>query len=408
MMKRAIVIVLDSFGIGSLPDAEIFGDAGSNTLGHIDEYCYRNGISFNIPNLLGMGLGKAYETVNHKSLYTNVQKTMPIYTFSGAAKELSAGKDTSSGHWEMMCCPVLKDFGYFRDLKNSFPKELLNKIVDETSIAGYLGNCHASGTTIINELGDEHVKTLNPIFYTSADSVFQIAAHEEHFGLQKLYDLCEVVRGILAPYNIARVIARPFKGSNGKYERTKNRRDYSLKPQTPTALDVCKEQNGEVVAIGKIDDIYANQGVTQIIHAYGLSDLLQATIDAMNEYQQNKTIIMTNLVDFDMLYGHRRDILGYKTALELLDTKIPEIISNMVNGDLLIFTADHGCDPTWAGSDHTREHIPIFGALKLASKVGYKNIGIRNTFSDLGASVLFHLGLHNSTGIGESFINSQG
>ncbi len=407
MMKRAIVIVLDSFGIGSLPDAEIFGDAGSNTLGHIDEYCYRNGISFNIPNLLGMGLGKAYETVNSKVLYTNAKNDIPVYTFSGAAKELSAGKDTSSGHWEMMCCPVLKDFGYFRDLKNSFPQDLLDKIVEKTDISGYLGNCHASGTTIINELGDEHVKTSKPIFYTSADSVFQIAAHEEHFGLQKLYDLCEVVREILAPYNIARVIARPFTGGNGKYERTKNRRDYSLTPQTPTVLDICKEQQGEVVAIGKIDDIYAHQGVTQVIHAYGLNDLVQATIDAMNNYKLDKTIIMTNLVDFDMLYGHRRDVLGYKTALEVLDEKIPDLVNNMLEGDLLIFTADHGCDPTWIGSDHTREYIPLFGAFKVGNKVSYKNIGIRNSFSDLGASVLAHLGLRNSTGFGEHFTDQE-
>ncbi len=403
-MKRAIVIVLDSFGIGALPDAERFGDNGSNTLGHIDEYCHKNGIAFDIPNLLGMGLGKSYETVNGKVLYAKSQNDMTVYTFSGAAKESSAGKDTSSGHWEMMCCPVLKDFGYFRELKNSFPKELLDKIVEKTDITGYLGNGHASGTTIINELGDEHIKTSKPIFYTSADSVFQIAAHEEHFGLQKLYDLCEEVREILAPYNIARVIARPFTGNNGKYERTKNRRDYSLTPQTKTALDICKEQTGEVVAIGKIDDIYAHQGVTQVIHAYGLNDLVIATINAMNSYKKDKTIIMTNLVDFDMLYGHRRDILGYKTALEMIDKMIHDIVSNMLEGDLLIFTADHGCDPTWAGSDHTREYIPIFGALKLKDSKGYTNIGIRNTFSDIGASVLDHINLDNSTGFGKSFL----
>lgn len=407
MNKRAIIIVLDSFGIGELPDANSFGDGGSNTLGHIDEYCHKNSISFHIPNLLGLGLGSAYTQVNNKKLITTDISPLAVTTFAGAAQEISAGKDTSSGHWEMMCCPVLKDFGYFTKLQDSFPQDLLDKIIAESGLPGYLGNCHASGTVIINQYGDEHVATGKPIFYTSADSVFQIAAHEEHFGLDKLYDLCELVRSILAPYNIARVIARPFKGSNGVYERTKNRRDYSLTPQTPTALDICKDNGGEVVAIGKIDDIFAHQGVTQVIHAYGLTDLINTTVEAMNKYKNDKTIIMTNLVDFDMLYGHRRDVVGYKTALEQLDTMLPELLSTLQEGDLLLFTADHGCDPTWTGSDHTREHIPLFGALAVdveGNEHNHLKIGVRKTFSDLGASVLQHLGLANTSGFGTSFL----
>lgn len=425
-MSRAIVIVLDSFGIGALADATRFGDEGSNTLGHIDQYCHQNQINFSLPNFLSLGLGLAFTNVNNQKLYIdqpqyqlqkfysprqltthyNSKNDLNGYNvFFGAAKELSAGKDTSSGHWEIMCCPVIKDFGYFTDISNSFPQNLLAKIVEENKLTGYLGNCHASGTNIINDLGDKHLQTLKPIFYTSPDSVFQIAAHEEHFGLDQLYSLCLSTREILEPYNIARVIARPFNGNNGNYQRTKNRRDYSLTPPMPTVLEVCTNHNGQVVAIGKIDDIFAQQGITTALKAYGLPDLIKTTVNAMNNYQQDKTIIMTNLVDFDMVYGHRRDVVGYKTALEWLDQQLPIILNSMMPDDLLLFTADHGCDPTWPGFSHTREHIPIIGCLK-SNHNSFNNIGIRSSFCDIGASILQHLNINNTTGFGQSFLNN--
>lgn len=389
MQKRVIVMVLDSFGIGALPDAENFGDAGSDTLGHIDQHCKDNGIEFKIPNMLKLGLGKAYRDVNGKQLHADTAD-YEVNGVYGACREKSSGKDTTSGHWEIGGCPVNFDWGYFTSHDNSFPQELLDKIVAKSGISGYLGNCHASGTTIIAELGDEHVKTGKPIFYTSADSVFQIACHEEHFGLENLYKLCQLVREELEPYNIARVIARPFNGdSSATYARTKNRKDYSLLPSAPTILDVCKDNGGEVVAIGKIGDIYAHQGTTVEIKASGLPELTDKTIEAIKEHNAKPTYIMTNLVDFDMNFGHRRDVVGYKEALEYFDTRIPEIIANLSDEDILLFTADHGCDPTWRGSDHTREHIPVYGYYQGKEL----NVGIRETFADIGQTIANHLNL---------------
>lgn len=401
MTNRVIVMVLDSFGIGDLPDAEKFGDTGSNTLGHIDQYCRDNGLQFKIPNLLKLGLGRAYQTVNGKSLHAD-NGDYPVHGFYGAARELSSGKDTTSGHWEIGGCPVMFDWGYFTSHDNSFPSELLDKIVKRAGIPGYLGNCHASGTTIIAELGEEHLKTGKPIFYTSADSVFQIACHEESFGLDNLYRLCEITREELEPYNIARVIARPFDGdSPANFARTKNRKDYSLLPSAPTILDVCKEHGGEVVAIGKIGDIYAHQGTTVEIKASGLPELTDKTINAIKEYPANgnPVYIMTNLVDFDMNFGHRRDVKGYKEALEYFDTRIPAIIESLNQDDILIFTADHGCDPTWTGTDHTREHIPVIGYY--AGKE--IDIGIRDTFADIGQTIASHLRLPKLD-YGKSFV----
>lgn len=389
MNKRGIMLVLDSFGIGALPDANKFGDLGCDTLGHIDQYCTENNLTFNIPNLLKLGLGRAYSQVNGKQLKCDNLNYILHGSF-GACQELSSGKDTTSGHWEIGGCPVLFEWGYFTSLNNSFPQELLAKIAAKTGIKGYLGNCHASGTEIIRDLGDEHIKSGKPIFYTSADSVFQIACHEQHFGLANLYHLCNIVREELAPYNIARVIARPFIGDKPEnYARTSNRKDYSLLPGGKTLLDVCKENNGQVIALGKIGDIYAHQGTNVEIKANGLEELCDKTLAAMQKYTADKTFIMTNLVDFDMLYGHRRDILGYKTALEYLDHRLPEFITNLNANDMLILTADHGCDPTWPGSDHTREHIP-FLAYHNGKSV---ELGIRKTFADIGQTMAQHLGL---------------
>ena len=271
-----------------------------------------------------------------------------------------------------------------------FPEELLNKIVTKSGIKGFLGNCHASGTDIIRDLGDEHIKTGKPIFYTSADSVFQIACHEESFGLSNLYNLCKIAREELAPYNIARVIARPFLGNAANnYTRTGNRKDYSLLPGEKTLFDVCVDNNIHTVAIGKIGDIYAHQNTQTEIKANGLVELINKSIAAIKEYQERATFIMTNLVDFDMLYGHRRNVTGYKEALEYLDTRIPEIIACLNDNDILILTADHGCDPTWPGSDHTREHIPFI----MYNKGIKADLGIRTTYSDIGQTVAHHLAI---------------
>lgn len=389
MQKRAIIIVLDSFGLGALPDANKFGDVGADTLGHIDEYAHKNNLGFSIPNLLKLGLGKAYSLVNHNKLHAD-NNDYALNGSYGACCELSSGKDTTSGHWEIAGSPVLFDWGYFSDLKNSFPLELLDKIVTKSGIPGYLGNCHASGTDIIRDLGLEHIKSGKPIFYTSADSVFQIAAHEEHFGLDKLYKLCEIARAELEPYNIARVIARPFVGETpGTFNRTVNRHDYSLLPNNKTLFDVCLENGGNTIAIGKIGDIYAHQGTKIEIRANGLEDLCEKTIKAIKEYRDDKTFIMTNLVDFDMLYGHRRDTVGYKNALETFDKILPQIIKALVSDDILILTADHGCDPTWPGSDHTREHIPFL----MYHSGKSQNLGIRQTYADIGQTVAKYLGL---------------
>lgn len=390
MKKRAVIIVLDSFGMGALPDSAKFGDVGSNTLGHIDQYCFDNGLTFKTPNLLMLGLGKAYFNVNNNKLKCDNEDYKLIGSFA-ACTEFSSGKDTTSGHWEMAGCPVLFDWGYFTKIEDTFPDELINKILDRANLAGFLGNCHASGTEIICQLGEEHIKTGFPIFYASADSVFQIACHEKHFGLENLYKLCQIAREELAPYNIARVIARPFIGTDANnFERTGNRKDYSLLPVNKTLLDICGENNGQVIAIGKIGDIYAHQGTDVEIKANGLKDLCDATIGAIKKYQDDKTIIMTNLVDFDMLYGHRRDIIGYKNALETFDSILPKIMEELTDNDILIITADHGCDPTWHGSDHTREYIPF---LVYNKQYAVKNFGIRNGFVDIGQTVAKHLQL---------------
>lgn len=386
-MHRAVVIVLDSFGIGELPDANKFGDTGANTLGHIDEYGINN---FNIPNLLKMGLGKAYSIANSgKKLHCDTENYTTNSSY-GACKELSSGKDTTSGHWEIAGSPVLFDWGYFTDSKNSFPKELLDKILNRAKLNGVLGNCHASGTDIIRDLGDEHIKTGFPIFYTSADSVFQIACHEEYFGLENLYKLCKIAREELEPYNIARVIARPFNGTTSTtYARTGNRKDYSVLPNNKTLLDICSTHGGQVISIGKIGDIYAHSGTGVEIKANGLTELCDQTILALNNYKEDKTFIMTNLVDFDMLYGHRRNVHGYKEALEQFDTYLPKIMKSLGDNDILILTADHGCDPTWPGSDHTREYIPflMYHGGKSTS------FGIRDSFSDIGQTIARHLRL---------------
>ncbi|MCP2231928.1 phosphopentomutase [Erwinia aphidicola] len=397
-MKRAFIMVLDSFGIGSSKDADKFGDEGSDTLGHIAEACFRGEADkgrkgpLHLPNLTALGLGKAAEASTGK-FPPGLDKDAEIIGAYAYASELSSGKDTPSGHWEIAGVPVLFDWGYFSDVENSFPQELLDLLVEKANLPGYLGNCHSSGTVILDQLGEEHMKTGKPIFYTSADSVFQIACHEETFGLDRLYELCEIAREALTEggYNIGRVIARPFVGDKpGSFERTGNRHDLAVEPPAPTILKkLVDEQGGEVISVGKIADIYAHVGITKKVKATGLDALFDATVEEMKIAPDN-SIVFTNFVDFDSTWGHRRDIPGYAGGLELFDRRLPELMALVKEGDILILTADHGCDPSWRGTEHTREHIPV---LIYGPGVKPGDYGYRDTFADIGQTVASYFGL---------------
>ena len=349
----------------------------------------QSGSPLRLPNLARLGLLHAGKE-STGSFAAGIDADVEIIGAYGHAAELSSGKDTPSGHWEIAGVPVLFDWGYFTDKTDTFPRELLGKLIERADLPGVLGNCHASGTTIIAELGDEHVRSGKPIVYTSADSVFQVACHEEAFGLQRLYDLCDIARELVDDYRIGRVIARPFIGnSSDNYARTGNRRDLTTPPHAPTVLDKLKARGGEVISIGKIADIYAHQGITRKVKASGNAALFDATLNAMREAPDD-SIIFTNFVDFDMLYGHRRDVDGYAEALEYFDGRLPEAMKLMRDGDVLVLCADHGCDPTWDGSDHTREHIPV---LVYGSGVKPGSLGRRETFADIGQSLATHFGL---------------
>ena len=399
-MARAIILVLDSFGIGATADADKFGDEGSDTLGSIARVrAVSDKGPLKLPNLAKLGLFHASKE-STGAFPQGVDTDIELIGAYGHAAELSSGKDTPSGHWEIAGVPVLFDWGYFTDKTNTFPPELLDELIARADLPGVLGNCHASGTTIIAELGDEHVRTGKPIVYTSADSVFQVACHEEAFGLQKLYDLCDIARELVDKYNIGRIIARPFVGdSPGNYVRTGNRRDLTTPPHAPTVLDKLVESGGDVYSIGKIADIYAHQGITKKVKATGNEALFDATLDTMHE-AGDRSIVFTNFVDFDMLYGHRRDVEGYATALEYFDRRLPELMDQMRDDDLLVLCADHGCDPTMPGSDHTREHIPV---LAYGAGIAAGSLGRRETFADIGQSIATHLRLPKLE-YGSSFI----
>ncbi|VAX76256.1 Phosphopentomutase [Serratia symbiotica] len=391
-MKRMFIMVLDSFGIGASADADLFGDQGADTLGHIAEACARGEANIGrygpltLPNMNSLGLGKAAEASTGKfplGLDTHVQ-IIGAYAY---ASGLSSGKDTQSGHWEIAGVPMLSNWGYFQNPQHSFPQALLDTLVKHAELPGYLGNCHSSGTVILEQLGLEHIKTGKPIFYTSTDSVFQIACHEETFPLDRLYRLCKITRNILTKggYNIGRVIARPFVGEQpGKFRRTGNRHDLAVEPPSPTVLKrLVDEKGGEVVSIGKIADIYANVGITKQVMAAGINALFDVTLMEIDKAGDN-TIVFTNFVDFDSSYGHRRDVVGYATALELFDRRVPELLKRVNGEDIVIFTADHGCDPTWSGTEHTREHIPI---LIYGPNVTPGSLGQRHSFADIGQTV---------------------
>lgn len=382
-MARAIILVLDSFGIGATDDADRFGDAGANTFGSIARERAAAGKPLRLPNLGRLGLLRAAEAASGERP-EGVVGNGDIDGAWGYAAELSSGKDTPSGHWEIAGVPVLFDWGYFTKKTETFPGALLDQLIDEARLPGVLGNCHASGTEIITRLGEEHMKTGKPIVYTSADSVFQVACHEETFGLQRLYDLCDIARRLVDAYNIGRVIARPFVGTNrDDFVRTGNRRDLTVPPPSPTILDKLVATGGHVISVGKIADIYAHQGITRQIKATGNAALFDATLEALAA-APDRSIVFTNFVDFDMLYGHRRNVGGYADALEYFDQRLPELMNRMCDDDLLVICADHGCDPTWQGTDHTREHIPV---LAWGNGIKAGSLGKRDTFADIGQTL---------------------
>jgi len=367
-INRVILIVLDSVGIGELPDAAEYNDTGSNTLGNIA----RLHPGFSIPNLVEMGLGN----IDPDNGISTTEKPTASY---GKANEQSAGKDTTTGHWEISGLILDKPFPTF---PNGFPDDFMaafeNRIGHET-----IGNKTASGTTIINELGDEHVKTHHPIVYTSADSVFQVAMHEDIFPIEQQYEICQVAREMLCEeMEVGRVIARPFVGFNGQYSRTSRRKDFAVLPPD-NILDAISNQNKEVYAIGKIVDIFAGKGITKYVKTANNQEGIDETIRAIRS--KTNGLIFTNLVDFDMLFGHRRDVPGYANALMEFDSRLPEIRNALRPDDLLIITADHGNDPSAPGTDHTREYIPILNYTPSVF-IG-KNIGVRNSFADIAATI---------------------
>ena len=386
-MKRAILVVLDSVGVGELKDAKLYGDEGSHTLDHVYEKC--KGLNINELEKLGKG---NVEGVNGPKKY---DKAMGAF---GRCEEASKGKDTVTGHWEIGGVILEEPLNTY---PNGFSEEIINEFKKRAKVEGILGNIVASGTQIIEDLGEEHVKTGYPIIYTSADSVFQIAAHEDVISVERLYEMCEIARNMLVDkWAVGRVIARPFIGEAPNFKRTSNRRDYALDPFNKTMLEYLKDANYEVAAVGKIEDIYNGKGVTSAVHTKSNMDGVDKTLEYMDTVKEG--LIFTNLVDFDMMYGHRNDPEGYGKALEDFDNRLQEIYSKMAEDDILIITADHGCDPTTSSTDHSREHIPVLVYGKNV-KPGV-NIGTRETFADIGKTILDFFNVQNEL-VGKSFLN---
>ncbi len=410
-MARAFVFVLDSFGIGGAADAARYGDEGANTFGHIAQACAagradRDGLrhgALAIPNMTALGLGRAAEIAAGFSFGAPSPRLLAS-SFHGAAQEVSSGKDTPSGHWEIAGLPARFDWGYFPDTVPSFPDDLTRAMIREGGVPGILANRHAPGTTVIEDFGEEHIRTGKPICYTSVDSVLQIAAHEQHFGLERLYGFCKVVRRLCDPLKIGRVIARPFVGETRKtFVRTPNRKDFAIPPPEPTLLDRVSGHGGKVIAIGKIGDIFAHRGISEIRKGAGNMAMFDKALEAMDDAGDG-TFVFANFVDFDTEFGHRRDVAGYAAALEAFDARLPEALSRLKAGDFFLLTADHGNDPTWRGTDHTRERTPVIG---VAPGLKGGDIGLRPTFADIGATVAEHLGLAPSAH-GASFLTAIG
>ena len=400
-MARAFLVVMDSVGAGGAPDADAFfndgvPDTGANTLGHIAQFCAegraeegRSG-SLNMPNLDALGLGCAVALAS--GAVPPGLGAAPAGLW-GAATEVSIGKDTPSGHWELAGVPVPFAWHYFPDKVNSFPPDLIEAVKQAAGVGGILGNCHAPGTAIIERLGAEHMRSGWPICYTSADSVFQIAAHEETFGLERLLDLCRAIAPMLHKMKVGRVIARPFTGEAGNFTRTPNRRDFAIAPPAPTLLDWAFDDGRVTHAIGKIGDIFSHRGVTHLHKGKGDADLMDHLIRLADEAEDG-ALVFANFVEFDSLYGHRRDVSGYARALEWFDARVGAFLARLRPGDLVLFTADHGNDPTWRGTDHTRERVPVVGQLVGA---GPQALG-QMAFVDVAATVAAHLGLGTTGG----------
>ncbi len=401
-MARVFLFVMDSVGIGGAPDAAAYGDAGADTLGHIAEACAagradegRSG-PLRLPNLDRLGLGAAAAVATGRR---PPGLSAPPQAAHGAGVERSRGKDTPSGHWELAGVPVAFDWGYFPRRVPTFPPELTAALIAEARLPGILGDKHASGTEIIAELGAEHVRSGAPICYTSADSVFQIAAHEDAFGLERLYETCAVARRLCDPLNIGRVIARPFVGDAASgFRRTANRRDYAVPPPEPTLCDRVTGAGGAVIGVGKIGDIFAHRGIAEVRKGPDDAALVEIAVESFADAPDG-ALVFANFVEFDSLWGHRRDVAGYARALEAFDAAIPRFEAALRDDDLLILTADHGNDPTWAGTDHTREMVPI---LATAPGRAPRALG-RRAFADVGETAAAWLGLDRGPH-GESFL----
>lgn len=421
-MSRALLVVLDSVGIGGAPDAAAYGDQGADTLGHIAAACAagradRAGLRAGplaLPHLAGLGIGLCCQASTGAMPPDLAPPGLPRGGW-GVGREVSCGKDTPSGHWEIAGAPAGTAFGYFPDTRPAFPPGLVAALVREAGLPGILGDQHASGTAIVDELGAEHLRSGRPICYTSVDSVFQVAAHEDAFGLERLYETCRIARRLCDPLRIGRVIARPFVGSPGTgFLRTGHRRDFAMPPPGGTLLDRLTQAGRSVVSVGKVGDIFAHRGTGTEVKPGGNEACLDAALDAFRRLPEGG-LVFVNLVDFDTEYGHRRDVAGYAAALERFDARMPEIFRALGSGDLCVVTADHGNDPTRRGRDHTREQVPIlaFGpaisgeveAISCGSDATSRDvdatsrttsrevIGIRSTLADIGATLAAHLGV---------------
>jgi phosphopentomutase len=390
-LPRAFLFILDSFGIGHALDAAQFGDEGANTLLHI---CDR--MTLNVPHMASLGLGLAAEAAGGRNPFPGV----PLIGRWGHAQEVSEGKDTITGHWEIAGVPVPFTWHYYPDTKAAFPKALLDDIIARAKLLGLLGGTHASGTQVIEDLGEEHLATGKPIIYTSADSVIQIAAHEQHFGLQRLYDVCKIARELTYDIKVGRVIARPFLGETAKtFERTGNRKDFAIMPPSPTLLKIASDAGRHVISVGKIGDIYGHVGTGDEVKVAGNAAMMEKVIELMPMLTDGG-FLMTNFVDFDTNHGHRRDPIGYGKLLEAFDAELPRVFAKLEKDDLLILTADHGNDPTWHGTEHTREQIPVMVYGKSLTPGG---IGQRKSFADIGQTISAHLGLAE-LGAGTTFL----
>jgi phosphopentomutase len=396
-MSRALILVLDSFGCGHAPDAKAFGDEGADTLMHIAESCAKGLCDsdarkgpLHLPHLERLGLGLAAQLSGG---------ALP----PGFSATQAQGKDTPSGHWEIAGAPADFAFGYFPQSEPAIPDDLVEALVREGNLAGVIGRVHASGTAILEELGDEHVRTGKPILYTSVDSVLQIAAHEEVFGRERLYALCDIARRLCDPLKIGRIIARPFLGNSPKtYKRTPYRKDFSLAPPQGSIFDRAAEAGRAIVSIGKIGDIFAHRNTGQEIKGRDDMDLFSKTVEALKTLPDGG-FLFANYVDLDTDFGHRRNVAGYAAGLERFDARMPELLSALQPGDLCVLTADHGNDPTWTGTDHTRENVPV---LAFGPDIAPRSLGRRTSFADIGTSVAHHLGLP-ATAQGQAWQDDQ-